>query len=171
MINVISLFDWRKTMLVLLMAWHDTAPGHLLSEVHLHVLCIYHFDGLVQERRNSIANALELRLSCTNPSTCAAVHIQVAYFKTAVTALLNYCRFTLSHQYHADSRFAPSQWETVLLRLSLAGRKPRISPIKYKFEHQNVKCKNTPKLTESVCTCWYTGFNAPGHLQLQVRPR
>ena len=25
-------------------------------------------DGLVQERRNSIANALELRLSCTNPS-------------------------------------------------------------------------------------------------------
>ena len=25
-------------------------------------------DGLVQERRNSIANALELRLSCNNPS-------------------------------------------------------------------------------------------------------
>ena len=28
-----------------------------------------HIDGLVQERRNSIANALELRLSSTNPST------------------------------------------------------------------------------------------------------
>ena len=28
-----------------------------------------HIDGLVQERRNSIANALELRLSCTSPST------------------------------------------------------------------------------------------------------
>ena len=28
----------------------------------------YHIDGLVQERRNSSANALELRLSCTNPS-------------------------------------------------------------------------------------------------------
>ena len=27
-----------------------------------------HVDGLVQERRNSIANALELHLSCTNPS-------------------------------------------------------------------------------------------------------
>ena len=26
-------------------------------------------DGLVQERRNSIANALVLRLSCTNPNT------------------------------------------------------------------------------------------------------
>ena len=31
---------------------------------------VHHFDGLVQERRNSIANALELRLSCTNPSIC-----------------------------------------------------------------------------------------------------
>ena len=29
---------------------------------------IYNIDGLVQERRNSIANALELHLSCTNPS-------------------------------------------------------------------------------------------------------
>ena len=27
-----------------------------------------YFDGLEHERRNSIANALELRLSCTNPS-------------------------------------------------------------------------------------------------------
>ena len=27
-----------------------------------------HVDGFVQERRNSIANTLELRLSCTNPS-------------------------------------------------------------------------------------------------------
>ena len=27
-----------------------------------------HFDGLMQERRNSIANALELHLSCTKPS-------------------------------------------------------------------------------------------------------
>ena len=27
-------------------------------------------DGLVQDRRNSIANALELRLSCTKSSKC-----------------------------------------------------------------------------------------------------
>ena len=32
------------------------------------LVIVYQFDGLVQERRNSIANALELRLSCTNPS-------------------------------------------------------------------------------------------------------
>ena len=28
----------------------------------------WYINGLVQERHNSIANALELRLSCTNPS-------------------------------------------------------------------------------------------------------
>ena len=27
----------------------------------------HHLDGFMQERRNTIANALELRLSCTNP--------------------------------------------------------------------------------------------------------
>ena len=32
------------------------------------VLTVKEIDGLAQERRNSIANALELRLSCTNPS-------------------------------------------------------------------------------------------------------
>ena len=36
--------------------------------VHTHsVSCI---DGLMYERRNSIANALELRLSCTKPLVC-----------------------------------------------------------------------------------------------------
>ena len=32
---------------------------------------ILYLNGLVQLRRNSIANALELRLSCTNPSICS----------------------------------------------------------------------------------------------------
>ena len=35
---------------------------------HCSIVMIY-IDGLVQERRNSIVDALELRLSCTNPST------------------------------------------------------------------------------------------------------
>ena len=30
----------------------------------------YQIDELVQERRNSIADTLELHLSCTNPSKC-----------------------------------------------------------------------------------------------------
>ena len=32
------------------------------------ILLVYHIDGLVQERRNSNASAMELRLSCTIPS-------------------------------------------------------------------------------------------------------
>ena len=32
------------------------------------LLVVFHMDGLVQERRNSSALAMELRLSCTNPS-------------------------------------------------------------------------------------------------------
>ena len=35
-----------------------------------------HFDGLVQERRNSSTLAMELRLSCTNPSTWALRHLK-----------------------------------------------------------------------------------------------
>ena len=38
------------------------------TEVFVEILD--HVDGLVQERHNSIANALELRFSCTNPWMC-----------------------------------------------------------------------------------------------------
>ena len=38
------------------------------NTAYFHALWFYEIDGLVQERRNSISNALELRLSCTNPS-------------------------------------------------------------------------------------------------------
>ena len=40
------------------------------NTAYFHALSFYEVDGLVQERRNSISNALELRLSCTNPSKC-----------------------------------------------------------------------------------------------------
>ena len=39
-----------------------------LLEISRVTLRALHIDGLVQERRNSIANAVELRLSCINPS-------------------------------------------------------------------------------------------------------
>ena len=45
----------------------STAPSHYLSHCVDPYLC-HQTDGLGQERRNSIAYALELRLSCTNPS-------------------------------------------------------------------------------------------------------
>ena len=34
-----------------------------------------YIDELMQERRNSIANALELHLSCSNPSNCYLVGV------------------------------------------------------------------------------------------------
>ena len=38
------------------------------SLLHVPNPMLFRLHGLMQERRNSIANALELRLSCTNPS-------------------------------------------------------------------------------------------------------
>ena len=51
------------SMPLLLMPWLLASPGQQPTGINSM--------GLVQERRNSIANALELRLSCTNPSNCA----------------------------------------------------------------------------------------------------
>ena len=47
-----------------------------------YVVCI---EGLVQERRNSIANALELHLSCTNPSICSTKCVKFASCFTLMT--------------------------------------------------------------------------------------
>ena len=44
--------------------------------------CIsYYIDGLVQERCNPIANALELHLSCTNPSVWTIFHLRLCMCK------------------------------------------------------------------------------------------
>ena len=55
--------------------WLHGIKGRCISVSSDCVLCVAncnyrYIDGFVQERRNSIANALELRLSCTNPSIC-----------------------------------------------------------------------------------------------------
>ena len=39
-----------------------------LENTYLSRISVVYIDGLVQERRNSIANAMELRLFCINPS-------------------------------------------------------------------------------------------------------
>ena len=58
----------NKPTLVQMIVWRQ-ATSHYLNQWWLSLL---HIDGLVQERLNSIANALELRLSCTNPLICAS---------------------------------------------------------------------------------------------------
>ena len=50
---------WRK--MIYKWTWLYFHAKSSLFKFHMH------FDGLVQERRNSVANALELRLSCTDP--------------------------------------------------------------------------------------------------------
>ena len=49
-------------MFSLICAWTNAGANQKSNNLHI--------EGLVQERRKSIANALELRLSCTNPSIC-----------------------------------------------------------------------------------------------------
>ena len=53
-------------------------PGHMIHALHV--------DGLMEERRNSIANALELRLSFTNTSIG---HMTIASYKKP--SGLEYC--------------------------------------------------------------------------------
>ena len=49
--------------------WAVSLNSIQLLPIHPHpTQLVTHINGLVQERRNSIANVLELRLSCTNPS-------------------------------------------------------------------------------------------------------
>ena len=63
-----------KRLLLVFKKYHLLYGGHFLSAsvcqwpLYQQVCNWLHFNGLVQERHNSIANALELRLSCANPN-------------------------------------------------------------------------------------------------------
>ena len=101
---------WYKNMMI---SWHGKAfhvTGPLWGESSPLIAIISWFsntlyygmgiDGLVQGRHNSIANALELHLSCTNPSKChhfdeisvtgsgckESCHNDKLFFKTSGTA-------------------------------------------------------------------------------------
>ena len=68
----------------------------------------------MQERRNSIANALELRLSCTNPSS------NILYWKAVTTVHQQWSCFSygiitdITTNIREHFVNAPSQWETTL---------------------------------------------------------
>ena len=70
-----------KRLLLVFRRYHLLYGGHFLSAsvcqwpLYQQVCNWLHFNGLVQERRNSIANALELRLSCANPSIYGCISI------------------------------------------------------------------------------------------------
>ena len=59
----------RATLLPILFYTTDYQQSSLLANlprIRIHSTA-HDMDGLVQEKHNSIANALELHLSCTNP--------------------------------------------------------------------------------------------------------
>ena len=60
-------------------------------------MCVY-FDGSVQERCNSIANTLELRLSCTNPSILSLLRI-------SLTEILCFILVATASMYFLCSRY------------------------------------------------------------------
>ena len=48
--------------------------GNIINLFIAAALIKIHIHEIVQERCDSIANALELRLTCTDPSICSASH-------------------------------------------------------------------------------------------------
>ena len=65
--NVLRNHKVHLTMIYYRMKFQSVGGGEF-NTAYFHALWFYEVYGLVQERRNSISNALELRLSCTNPS-------------------------------------------------------------------------------------------------------
>ena len=66
-------YFWRWHFISSPLKWDEENliwKSYLLNTIEHHYYTVKHnVDRLVQERRNSIANALELRFSCTKPST------------------------------------------------------------------------------------------------------
>ena len=70
------------------MAWCWTSDKQS-PEPMMTLLTEENIDGSVQERCNSIANALELHFSCTNPSIChQASMCELTYFQLDVDVIL-----------------------------------------------------------------------------------
>ena len=71
-----DIFAGILTKVVIWVAWWQTAVSPVCQQWSYCSLAQGHqyIDGSVQERRNSIANALELHLSHTKPSLCASVN-------------------------------------------------------------------------------------------------
>ena len=65
--KVLRNYEVHLTMIYCWMKFQSVGSAEF-NTAYFHALWFYEVDGLVQERRKSISNALELRLSCTNPS-------------------------------------------------------------------------------------------------------
>ena len=77
----LEIFKFRNLVRLILAVWwyfrfiSPARGNHTVATMSTKVWANNHIDVLVQERCNSIALAMELRLSCTNPSICPS-HIK-----------------------------------------------------------------------------------------------
>ena len=88
-----NIFARRKRPISTEEVWHnhDSAisywPKIEESDKKSHTLTNCDIDRLVQEKRNSTANAMELRFSCTNPSICTHIVDQMGQHSIFFTIL------------------------------------------------------------------------------------
>ena len=105
--------------------------------------CIPHIGGLVQERRNSIAKTLGLRLSCTNPSIYDLPSVWLSHCIKHIfiiaTSLLNIFLWYIIISSHSITN---SPWNLVKYPFS-----PIIVILMIK------SCHNFP-LRKLYCSCW-----------------
>ena len=106
-----------------------------------------HFNRLMQERHNSNANTLELRLSCTNPSLCRCLQngrhfVQVTICKSNVRLLSNWSPNYLHIQSDKCDTFdfarEPHWWLVKIGSdngLVLSGNKPLPEPLSTKISN------------------------------------
>ena len=73
-----------------------------MQYINYSVNLYWNIDGLVQERRNSIANALALRLSCTDPSISTCFPVVSKLSKKIVVAEAD--RTEMESQLHESQR-------------------------------------------------------------------
>ena len=65
-----------------------TVPFWELYKMQIFLHCLLHIDGLVQESRNSSVLAMELRLSCINPSLYSYFWKTIHHVKSYYISLL-----------------------------------------------------------------------------------
>ena len=121
-----NIFD-DKSLFVQIMSWCRQATIHYLNQfwprskslcaitstqrINWSSMSMCHIDELVQKLRNSIANALELRLYCTNPSIYKAqprrsrttTHILVRHMVTSTMTSWHGKTFRINNGAHVTS--------------------------------------------------------------------
>ena len=126
----------------------DRLISHINMEYHIVIVIIFgiwhkwsYLPGLLQERRNSIANALELRLPCNNPSISSWLASGVQLREELRPWW--HCRRWLRHGIHWNENHM-SLWRNLLVALKV------------------VKMQSVQSVT-NMSSKWHFGFKASGN--------